>query len=243
MKICFTIGRPFKGRGELIYNSVLKEGFKIDNILYVFPSSERILRIKSIPILVRKIIAVCIDNAPIWLLKLAFVKYIPKVNSKIFYTKNMNSFTTIKKLKKINPDIIIVNSCGIIKKEFISEFENVVISAHAGKLPEYRGVNNVEWTYYEGSDLYGTILFISEKMDDGDLVYEGKIDKLNNPKSIDSIREHAFNNTFSFFAKAIRNLNNPDFQLIKQHSKIRTNRYIMHPFLKHLLQEKLKMPK
>ncbi len=177
MKTAFCIGRGFKGKGAGIYRYLGDGGFTPDFILFVFPSSKRILNHPSLPGIVKKLASGMIDIMPLAVLKLLFFPLLPKVKTPVYYVKDINSADSLKILDSMNPDYLVVFSCGIIGKELISKFPKRILSAHAGKLPEFRGVSNVEWAYSEDKDLYGTIQLLDSKVDAGDIVYEEKTSK------------------------------------------------------------------
>tara|TARA_B100000315_G_scaffold260060_1_gene319028 strand:- start:3157 stop:3888 length:732 start_codon:yes stop_codon:yes gene_type:complete len=238
MKIGLAVGRDFSGKAEMIYNSLKVSGYKPDFILFCFPEPKRIMNYKKIKWLPRILIAFAIKVLPIFILKIISKKFQPNVDTKIYFVKSINSLKSRRILFLQNPDVVVVYSCGFIKKNICELFHNVFMNAHAGKLPEFRGVNNVEWTYLMGQELFGTIQFTAPLMDTGDIVYEEKMEKVRQPENIEQIRQDAFIKVFGLFPKAIDNLLNVNFSPKKQPSQ-RTTRYVMHPFLKNFLETKI----
>jgi len=168
---------------------------------------------------------------------------LPVLCEKIYYVNGINSQKTFNRLTEEKPDVVITFSCGVLSKRLCENFHNVFLNAHAGKLPEFRGMNNVEWAYLEDKPLVGTIHFMSGDIDAGDIVYENEISKITVPTRIGDIREHAFDYVYGMFPKALRLLDQDDFKPIRQNKRERTTRYVMNAFLKNILEKKLTAPR
>jgi|TARA_B100001971_G_C18050016_1_gene462311 folate-dependent phosphoribosylglycinamide formyltransferase PurN len=240
MSFCLVIGREFKGYGELIYKTLVKNGYEPDFILYVLPNYKRIVSNNDFKWYIRYPAAVAFFLVPTVILRFVLKSYFPVVGRKCFISKDINSKKSIRILAKENPEIIILFSCGYVNKITCELFHNQLLSAHAGKLPEFRGVSNVEWAYLENRDLFGSFQFTSPSMDTGDIVYETKLKKNNNSESINQIRDDAFTQLYSLFSKSLSEIQKTGFQAVTQ-TRTRTTRYKMHPFLINVLKNKLKL--
>jgi hypothetical protein len=234
-----VIGREFKGNAELIYRSLTDNGFEPKFILYAFPTYKRIASNYDWNWYFRYPAAIVFQILPATLIKVIFKNYFPKFGKKCFFVKDINSISALKILVRENPEYIILYSCGYIKKRTCELFHNKMISAHAGKLPEYRGISNVEWAYLENDDLYATFQFTAPSMDTGDIVFEKILNKNYNAASIAKLRDEAFTQTFRLFPEALRCINECGFKPVKQ-SINRTTRYKMHHFLLKVLENKLR---
>lgn len=100
-------------------------------------------------------------------------------------------------------------------------------------------MNNLEWAYLENAPLIGTIHFIAPGIDEGDIIYKQELHKENRPTDINQIRQKAFDQVYELFPRTLRRMQEGNFKPVKQ-TKKRTTRYIMLPFLRRILQEKLK---
>ncbi len=69
----------------------------------------------------------------------------PIPTHQISQVKSINDQLVIRKIKEINPDIIIVNGTRIISKKHIIQFPCLAINTHAGITPKYRGVHGAYW--------------------------------------------------------------------------------------------------
>jgi len=238
MRVGLVIGREFIGNGELIYKSLINNDFIPDFILYALPTYKRIISNKDYKWYSRYPAAFVFKFFPIKVIRLLFKNYFPTLGERCYYVKNVNSKSSKSIMIRENPEYIILYSCGYIRKTTCELFHNKMISAHAGKLPDYRGISNVEWAYLENDDLYATFQFTAPSMDTGDIVYEKKINKILNPESIEQIREEAFSQLYNMFPNVLMELSRIGFSPLKQ-KLVRTNRYKMHKFLVDLLKIRL----
>ena len=80
----------------------------------------------------------------------------------------------------INPDLIVTCAYGqIIPKELINLPKYGCINIHASLLPEYRGGAPIHHAVIDGKEKTGiTIMYMNEKMDEGDILYQKEIDIL-----------------------------------------------------------------
>jgi folate-dependent phosphoribosylglycinamide formyltransferase PurN len=235
MRIGFALTPKYSETAKKIYFSLKAEGFQPDFIVYCFPQQQTIFKFLNFKKFIKNLI---IKITPMLILKSLYGNYLPGEISKIYYVKGIISNRALRVFLKEGPSVVVVFGCGIVGKRLCDHFHNVLLNAHAGKLPEYRGVNNVEWAYLEDAPLIGTIHFIVSHIDAGDIVYEQVLRKEEQATSIDEIRKKAFEQVFELFPKAIKRLQQTDFMAIKQ-NKERTTRYVMHPFLRYILEKRL----
>ena len=93
----------------------------------------------------------------------------------IIKVKGINDSSTLNKLKMFESSVIVCNS-GILKENVLSLTNIIFLNIHTSKLPQYRGMNNVEWALYDNNDVYVTVHKISRGIDEGDILYQDKID-------------------------------------------------------------------
>lgn len=100
-----------------------------------------------------------------------------ELNLEVFQPDNINSEDSIKKLKAINPDFIVVAAYGqILKKEVLSIPKYSCINIHASLLPKYRGAAPINWAIINGEKETGvTIMEMVEKLDAGDMYLKESI--------------------------------------------------------------------
>ena len=102
--------------------------------------------------------------------------YAKKNNIKILQPDNLNDKEFIKKIKEINPDIIIVVAFRKLPAEIFSIPKYGTINLHASLLPNYRGAAPINWCLINNEAKTGvTTFFINEKIDQGDILLKEEV--------------------------------------------------------------------
>lgn len=95
----------------------------------------------------------------------------------IFYNKDLYENTTIDKIKELNLDYIILAWWPkIIKEPILSIAKKGMINFHNSLLPYCRGKNPNFWSIVEGVPYGVTMHYVSEGIDEGDILFQKKID-------------------------------------------------------------------
>lgn len=102
--------------------------------------------------------------------------------------KNLNSPAAIKLIEHTAPDAVVYSGGGILKGPFIRA-AGVTLNAHAGPLPEIRGMNAAEWTYLLGARREITIHHIDGGIDTGPKVSSRVLEA--QPADVDDLRDLA----------------------------------------------------
>ncbi len=86
--------------------------------------------------------------------------------------KGDDAQTSVKRLKEINPDLIIVVAFGkILPKEVLDIPKFGCINVHASLLPKYRGAGPIQWSVLNGEKETGvTTMLMAEGLDTGDML-------------------------------------------------------------------------
>ena len=71
-----------------------------------------------------------------------------KIKSPIFKIYSVNSNLSLKKIKKINPDLGIIFGTGKVSEKLIKLFDNKIINIHRGIMRKYRGLDSEFWAAY-----------------------------------------------------------------------------------------------
>ena len=103
-------------------------------------------------------------------------EYALENNIKVLQPKNIRE--EYKKIIDLNPDIIITCAYGqIIPKVLLDYPRYKCINIHASLLPKYRGGAPIHRCIINGEKYTGiTIMYMSPKMDEGDILYQEKVD-------------------------------------------------------------------
>lgn len=97
--------------------------------------------------------------------------------SKIIYSSELNSKETKEKLDKVELDYIIGIHYPYIIKNHILEIPKVgVLNLHPAYLPYNKGWHTPSWAIHDNTPFGATLHFMSEKLDEGDIIEQEKIE-------------------------------------------------------------------
>jgi methionyl-tRNA formyltransferase len=95
----------------------------------------------------------------------------------IFQPQDLRETKLFEEIKKIDPDLFIVAAYGkILPKDFLGIPKYGAVNVHGSLLPKYRGASPVQCAILAGEKETGiTLMQMNEKMDEGDILRQGKI--------------------------------------------------------------------
>lgn len=98
-------------------------------------------------------------------------------NINVYQPEKVKSEDTIKLVKNLNPDIIIVVAYGkILPKEILNMPKYGCINVHGSLLPKYRGAAPIQWSIINGDTVTGiTTMYMNEGLDTGDILLQSKL--------------------------------------------------------------------
>jgi methionyl-tRNA formyltransferase len=185
---------------------LLKEGFKIDAIVYLKFSINRIknnifkspvqIFVKFLKkVLFRKVFykSQDTDNGLYYYRKKIginsnSIEHFTKFGTKIFSYNDFNSHDCINQMNLLEPDLILFTGGGIIKSELLKIPKIGILNSHMGILPFYRGMHVAEWTLLNKDyDNLGCTTHLMEKnVDTGKIINIQRI-KIENINNIDEL--------------------------------------------------------
>lgn len=145
----------------------------------------------------------------------------------------LNSEETIRFIKKNNIKYLINCGAGIFRKKITDINGLYIINAHAGKLPDYRNMNVVEWALYNGQKVIGTIHLVNSGIDTGHILMEEEIN-LHTASDYIVAREYAFDQVIKLAGKAVLDLAEGKIEP-KEQPKEGKRWYTMHPYFQKKL--------
>ena len=136
-----------------------------------------------------------------------YISQLKKMKIKFLILKNVNNNKIFLLIKKLRIDLNIVAGFPyIFNKKLINSANYKSINLHAGPIPSYRGGSPLNWQILNGEDkIYLSIIKMTEKIDKGKLLAEGKFG-LKNIDNITTVKKKADNLFCRLIDKAIRNL-------------------------------------
>lgn len=126
-------------------------------------------------------------------------------NLAVVYTENHNSDDCHQKLLSLSPDIILAGGCRILKDYIIKTAKIGVLNCHPGLLPEYRGLDPVAWSIYNGESIGATCHFVDSGVDMGAILIRQK-EKWEIGESLLQIRVRMMSVCAKLTLKAVRGL-------------------------------------
>lgn len=111
------------------------------------------------------------------------LKYTPvkekalELGLEVFQPANINNEDSVEKIKKLNPDFIVVVAYGqILKTNILNIPKYNCLNIHASILPKYRGAAPINWAIIHGEKETGiTIMDMDKGLDTGDILLFEKI--------------------------------------------------------------------
>ncbi|MFP4020721.1 MAG: methionyl-tRNA formyltransferase [Halanaerobium sp.] len=101
-----------------------------------------------------------------------------ELDLEILQSENVNQSEFLTKLKKIDPDFIVVVAFGQKLSPDLLEIPDYgCINLHASLLPEYRGSSPIHRAIIDGKKITGnTTMYMDQGWDDGDIIYQQEIE-------------------------------------------------------------------
>jgi len=145
-------------------------------------------------------------------------------------------------LNQVLPDLIVFTGGGLIRENILSIPSNGIINCHTGILPQYRGMDVVEWTAAENQmdDVgFGATLHLMDKgVDTGPILKSVRID-LGNAKSFEQIREKLEVKMVELMLEGVRRFRDHMITRTNQGEQDGRQYYVMHPRLKEFAKLQL----
>lgn len=90
-----------------------------------------------------------------------------------YFFENHNSSILTNFIKKEKTDLIVnLGTPRILKKNILKAAHIGILNCHPGILPYYRGCNCVEWALYNNDRLGNTCHLMTEKIDEGPIIFK-----------------------------------------------------------------------
>lgn len=141
---------------------------------------------------------------------------------KVFEPKKLrDDKDSIKALKEINPDFIIVVAYGqILSKEVLDIPKIACINLHASILPKYRGASPIQSAVLNGDTFSGnTTMLMDEGLDTGDILLQSKVE-MTNTITYGQLHDLLMEDGKKLLIKTITELNENKLIKIKQDEKL-----------------------
>lgn len=117
----------------------------------------------------------------------------PIPQEKIIKVNSVNSDESLKILKELNADVIVVNGCRIISKKILNNVNSKFINTHEGITPKYRGIHGCYWALVnqDKENCGVTVHFVDAGVDTGEVLHQATV----NPTKNDNFTTYPFYQT------------------------------------------------
>ncbi len=175
---------------RILYNS-LKNDFEIEAIILEKPVSAKEFIKKRVKKLGLAKVAgqVLFQFSIVRILRLISSKRIKEIlngyelkdtqlpTEKIIQINSVNDNECLLLLKKINPELVIVNGTRIISKAILNCIPAKFVNIHAGITPKYRNVHGAYWALVnnDAENCGVTVHLVDPGIDTGNIIYQKKI--------------------------------------------------------------------
>jgi methionyl-tRNA formyltransferase len=146
-----------------------------------------------------------------------------------------NHLKSLQALSNMKPDVVLFTGGGILGKSLLSIPRLGVLNCHTGILPQYRGMDVVEWTAIEekvSSVGFGaTLHFMDQGLDTGPILIRKRISP-NHGATFNDIRAELEADMVELVIEGVRNLQAGSQKLELQKPESGRQYFVMHPRLK-----------
>jgi len=159
----------------------------------------------------------------------------------VVYCNDLNESLVVEKLKKANPDIAIFTGGGLLREDILKNSGAGVLNCHMGVLPQYRGMDVIEWAILENNPqkVGMTIHFMDEGVDTGDLLCIKRVKHKAN-ENIRQIRERFEPMMCREMVMTCLDYMNGKLERAPQKQEDGKQYFMMHPLLIRVAETKLK---
>lgn len=239
MKIIFLAG---KGQGTLFMYNALKDIFPIDRVIIEDKmSSIKIIkgRIKRIGVFkvvnqllfqltISKILN-SLSKKRIAVLKKQYQLFAePISDEKLLNVSSVNDFECIAAIKKLNPDVIIVNGTRIITTKVLESTSALFINTHTGITPQYRGVHGAYWALVanDKENCGVTVHKVDKGIDTGEIIKQSTIE-ISKTDNFITYPFHQYGVAIDLMKATLNDIKNNNFNSFKKEN-VKSNLYY-HP--------------
>lgn len=150
---------------------------------------------------------------------------------------NLNDPDAIDYIK--DSDLLVYAGGGILKQQLIDTPKIGVLNCHSSRLPEIRGMNATEWSFFLDVPTANTMHFIVRKVDQGPIIQI--IDRdYSHCISIDQIRGQAITYMVEDLCATVQKIKDNNYTTTTQKPADGKQYYAMHPVLKDVVNAKLR---
>ncbi len=160
---------------------------------------------------------------------------------KVITVRDHNDEKAEYALREAAPDVIVFTGGGLIRANILSTPNLGVLNCHAGMLPDYRGMDVVEWPLVEGrlDHLGATLHFMDAGVDTGPILLQQPLE-VHSSDTFDSLRQRIEPLMVDLMLRGLRGLRDGTLKRKPQQLEDGRQYYVMHPRMKAYAELKLR---
>jgi methionyl-tRNA formyltransferase len=155
----------------------------------------------------------------------------------VVHVSSLNGPETPEIIRERGIRYLVNGGAGIFREPLVSMPDLVIVNAHAGRLPDFRNMNVVEWALYTGAPVVGTVHRIDAGIDTGAILLERPLD-LSAAHSVEEARTIAFDQVARLVGPAVVAHAQGTLEERVQPPE-GTRWYVMHPRIRARLERRL----
>lgn len=160
------------------------------------------------------------------------------VSPNIYHFKSHNSPDCIEKVSELNPEVIVLRGCGIIKEAMLDVPKIGVINPHYALLPDFRGMDVTEWSALHGDPIAVSVHSVNKGVDTG-TVLKSEIIEPTSHDTVGSLRDKSAALAVKLLKDALIDLRDGKEFPTNQMNDGGRQFFKMHPRLKELANQRL----
>lgn len=159
----------------------------------------------------------------------------------VYFVEDINSPFVESKLKEKQVDLTVFTGGGLIRQNILDNSGAGVLNCHMGKLPEYRGMDVVEWPLYKKdfNNIGFTVHFMDKGVDTGDILKVFDVKLIKN-ESIKSLRARFEPIMTKHFVETIVKFLNGEIKPVSQAEEDGKQYYIIDDVMNNIANQYLK---
>lgn len=161
-----------------------------------------------------------------------------ELNADLRYFTSFNEASCLHALQELKPGYGVFTGGGILSSQMLQTFQNGIVHAHPGILPQYKGMDVVLWAILEGNFKHvgSTCQLMSPKLDAGVLLSNSLID-IYQYDSLQTIRTAIGSDKIDLVCNTLRSLIDKKILPAKSPQVGGELYYLMHPKLANIAAE------
>lgn len=173
-------------------------------------------------------------------IRLKDLRDLSKRGIEVYFVNDFNDALVEKVLIQKAVDLVVFTGGGLIRPNILKVSGLGVLNCHMGKLPEYRGMDVIEWPLFKKdfNNIGFTIHFMDKGVDTGDILKVFDIDLIKN-ETIKSLRVRFEPIMTHYFVKTIVSFLNGELKPMSQDERDGKQYYIIDDYLKKIAEHNL----